>query len=307
MSETTQPLSPPAPPTVASRDFPYAAIAWFTLLLTVLYLAVLRPMAEEFHTQDEMGHGFFVPVVAGYVAWTRKDELLATPMKTFWPALLLVIWGFAQSIIGILGAEFFVSRTGMYMAIVGVIWTICGTEMLKKLAMPLIILLFAIRIPLFVYSKITLPLQLFASQVAEISLNALGIPCLRNGNVLELSQAKLQVVEACSGIRSLISLTFLSVVYGYFFETRNWMRLLLFLSTIPIAIGANAFRVTVTGILYEYKREWAEGVYHTLEGWSIFMIAFAALYLVHQLLDRLAKLSGSRPAPPSSTLEATTA
>lgn len=269
-----QPAPQPAP-------LPWLQIGWFTGLLLALYFSVFQPMVDEWSTQEEMGHGFFVPVLSAYIVWLKRAELAATPVKTFWPAILLVFWGFAQTLIGIRGAEFSVSRTGVFLSIIGVIWTLCGTEILKKLALPLFLLLFAIRIPLFIYSQITQPLQMFASQVAEVVLSGIGIPCLRNGNVLELPNARLQVVEACSGIRSLISLTFLSVVYGYFFERRMWLRIALFFLTIPIAIIANAGRVTITGILYQYKREWAEGVYHTMEGWVIFMVALAVLIAVH--------------------------
>ena len=269
----------PPPPTLA-----WAQIIWFGALLVGLYFSILRPMVEEFSTQDEMGHGFFVPVVAGFIIWTRRQELAQIPIKTFWPALILVIWGFLQTIVGLLGAEFSVSRTGMFLSLVGVIWTLCGTQMLKELAFPLAVLLFAIRIPLFIYSQITFPLQIFASSVAEWALNAMGIPCLRNGNVLELANQKLSVVEACSGIRSLISLLFLSLVYGYFFETRTWIRIALFLLTVPIAIIANSARVTISGILYQFKKEWAEGFYHSVEGFAIFIIALIALYGAHQLL-----------------------
>jgi exosortase len=160
--------------------------------------------------------------------------------------------------------------------------------MLKSLAFPLFLLLFMIRIPLFIYSQITFPLQLFASQVAEHSLNFIGIPVFREGNILELPSKKLSVVEACSGIRSLLSLTFLSLAYGYFFERRGWVRILLFILTVPIAIGANAFRVTITGILSEYKPELAEGAYHTFEGWVIFVVALVALVLCHRLLEMIA-------------------
>jgi exosortase len=125
----------------------------------------------------------------------------------------------------------------------------------------------------------------------------LGIPVLREGNVLELASQKLNVVEACSGIRSLLSLTFLSLVYGYFFESKNWIRVILFLATIPIAIFANGLRVTITGILSEVNKEYAEGVFHMMEGWVIFMVALLSLLALHQLilgLARLGKRKGAR-------------
>jgi exosortase len=142
-------------------------------------------------------------------------------------------------------------------------------------------------IPAVVYNQITFPLQLFASDVAARLLELSGIPVLRDGNILELPSQKLNVVEACSGIRSLLTLGFLSLVYGYFFDKRPSVRTILFLSTVPIAIAANAFRVTLTGILSEIDPQLAHGLMHTASGWVIFMVALAILVVWHQVLNRL--------------------
>jgi exosortase len=139
-----------------------------------------------------------------------------------------------------------------------------------------------------IYNQITFPLQLLASRVAEDAISILQIPIIREGNVLELASQKLNVVEACSGIRSLLTLTFLSLVYGYFCEKRTWIRVALFLSTIPIAIVANSGRVTLTGVIAQFKPELAEGLFHEVQGWVIFMVAFAILAVLHQVLVRIA-------------------
>lgn len=159
--------------------------------------------------------------------------------------------------------------------------------MVKALAFPLFLLLFMIRMPLFIYSQITFPLQIFASSMAEHTLSLIGIPVLRDGNVLELASQRLSVVEACSGIRSLLSLSFLSLVYGHFFDSRGWMKWVLLVFTIPIAILANAMRVTLTGILSEWNKEFAQGAYHTFEGWVIFMVALSAMVALHFLINRV--------------------
>jgi exosortase len=156
---------------------------------------------------------------------------------------------------------------------------------LRALAFPLFLLFFMIPIPTVVYNSLTFPLQILASRVSTQALDMMQIPVLREGNVLELAQQRLSVVEACSGIRSLLSLTFLSLVYGYFFESQFWMRVVLFLSTIPIAIVANASRVTLTGVLTEYKPELAEGFFHTASGWVIFMVALGIMIVLHQVLS----------------------
>ena len=149
-------------------------------------------------------------------------------------------------------------------------------------------------IPAIIYNQITFPLQLLASRSAEWALMFIGIPVLREGNILELAGQRLSVVEACSGIRSLLSLSFLSLVYGYFFEKKIWMRVLLFVATVPIAMLANASRVTLTGILSEIKPELAHGFFHSASGWVIFMVALLILAAFHQLADRAYRVIHAR-------------
>jgi exosortase len=234
-----------------------------------------------------MGHGFFVPIVAAYIAWQSKDKLLNAGLKPNYWGLAIVLFAALQLYLGTLGAEIFIARTAFVESIIGVTLFFGGFQALKILAFPLFLLFFMIPIPAIIYNRITFPLQMFASQVAEASLSIIGIPVFREGNVLELASQKLSVVEACSGIRSLLSLTFLSLVYSYFFDSRPWMRIVLFLATIPIAIVANAGRVTLTGILSEIRPDLAHGFFHTASGWVIFMIALFILICLHQLISRV--------------------
>lgn len=274
-------------PTVRpAHQLPLPAIFWFLGLLILLYYPVLKPMVTEWVNDESMGHAFFVPLVAGYAAWLNREKILAAPVKPCWPALTLVLWGFCQMLLGFLGADFFLARTAFLITIWGVVWTLAGTAVLRTLAFPLLVLIFMIRIPLFVYQQITFPLQSLASSVASRSLELLGIPVLQDGHILQLPSKRLEVVEACSGIRSLLSLTFLSVAYGHLFERRLWMKVVLLLATVPIAIVANAGRVTLTGIFSEYKPDMAEGAYHSFEGWVIFMVELVALVSMHRLLCR---------------------
>jgi exosortase len=186
-----------------------------------------------------------------------------------------------------LGAELFLQRTAFLISLVGMLLVMGGTTLVRKLTFPLVLLLFMIPIPGVIYNEITFPLQLFASQVAESVLSLLGIPVLRDGNILELANQKLSVAEACSGIRSLLSLSFLSLVYAYFFDSKVWMRWALLIGTVPIAILANAGRVTITGILAERNPELAEGLFHEMEGWVIFMIAMVMLAILHFVINRV--------------------
>ena len=150
---------------------------------------------------------------------------------------------------------------------------------------PRFLLCFMIPLPAIIYTRITFPLQLFASRMAATALEWLGIPVLRSGNVLELASQKLDVAEACSGIRSLLSLSFLSLIYGYFFDRKVWMRWVLLVATIPIAIAANCARVTITGILSEYRTDLAQGFFHEMEGWVLFLVALVLLIAFHRLVN----------------------
>ncbi len=265
--------------------FPWSKLAWLAALLVILYAPVLSYMANEWVRDEDMGHGVFVPVVAAWIVWQKREELLRLPVKPNYWGLLLVIWGGLQLALGTLGVELFVSRTAFLVSLVGVVLMLCGTAVVRLLLFPLFLLVFMIRIPAIIYNQITFPLQLLASRIAETALALIGVPVLREGNVLELASQRLSVVEACSGIRSLLSLSFLALVYGHFFEKRLWLRALLLAFTVPIAILANSFRVTLTGILSEYKREWSEGFFHSFEGWVIFMVALGMLIAAHRLTN----------------------
>ena len=157
-----------------------------------------------------------------------------------------------------------------------------GWELLKELRFVLLVLLLAIPIPSIIFNEITLPLQLLASKLASSLLPLFGVPVLREGNVIELPSMKLEVAEACSGIRSLMSLFALSVFYGYFLENSFLRRALLALSSIPIAIAANAVRIFGTGLCVQYwDPDKAQGFFHEFSGWVIFLVSLGCLYIVH--------------------------
>jgi exosortase len=273
-----QPAAPPPP-------LPWAPIAWFGALLIAWYAPVLQLLVRDWMNDDDMGHGFFVPAVAAYIVWLQREELLKIKLEpNRWGMVLVVIAGL-QLIAATLGVEFFLARTSFILALVGVVLTLGGLVLVRALAFPMILLIFMVPLPAIIFSQITFPLQLLASAFAEHSLSLIGIPVLRDGNILELPSQRLSVVEACSGIRSLLSLTFLSLVYAYFFDHRVWMRWALLICTIPIAILANAMRVTITGLLWEFKPEYAEGFFHLFEGWIIFMVAVVLLVACHRAIS----------------------
>lgn len=279
------PSAPPDQPQPLRRDVPWAGLAWFAILLIAAYAPILTLLVNNWIIDEDMGHGFFVPVVAAYIAWQKRDELFTGPYRPNRWGLVLIAWGAAQCYAATLGAELFLARTAFIISLAGVILYLGGTRTAKALWFPIFLLLFMVPIPAIIYNQITFPLQLFATRVAETALSLLGFPVLREGNVLELASQKLSVVEACSGIRSLLSLSFLALIYAQFFDHRGWMRWVLLIATVPIAVVANSSRVTLTGILSEFKPELAHGFFHSASGWVIFMVAVILLVAFHRSLD----------------------
>ena len=215
--------------------------------------------------------------------------LLSIPREPNGWGLVLIGWAALQCIAATLGAELFTARLAFVIALCGVILYLGGTAWVKALALPLLLLLFMIPIPQIIYARMTLGLQLLASRLGETLIGWMGIPVIRTGNLLELPSQTLNIVDACSGIRSLLSLLFLSQVYAYFAEQRVWMRWALLAATIPIAIGANAIRVAMTGLLSEVNTRLAQGSYHEMEGYLVFAVALVALAITHRALKFVAK------------------
>jgi exosortase len=270
-----------SPPRIA-----WVLLGWFAALVALTYLPIWRSLIDQWMTNEDVGHGFFVPLVAGYIAWQKRDEIAALDLKPNYAiGVPILIWGALQCYLGVMGAELFLQRTSIAVTMAGLTALIGGFPLLKVLLFPLILLPFMVPIPSVIYNQITFPLQLFASRVAEMVLTLAGIPVLRDGNILELAEQKLSVVEACSGIRSLLSLTFLSLVYAHFFDSKTWMKWALFIGTVPIAILANAARVSITGFLAEYNSDLAKGFFHSLEGWLIFLVGLAMLVLLHRVIN----------------------
>lgn len=303
MESLTEQLQQSAPPAPSKHPVPWMAIAWFGLLLIGAFFPILRSLVNQWATDEDVGHGFFVPIVVGYIVWQRRDILLSLEWKPAWWGAALLVWSGIQAYIGMLGAELFLQRTAFLEALLGVLLVMGGTAVVRALLFPLLLLPFMIPIPAVIYNQITFPLQLFASSVAETTLNAIGIPVLRDGNILELASQKLSVVEACSGIRSLMTLTFLSLVYAYVFDSKMWMRWALLAVTIPIAILANAGRVTITGILSEIDTKLANGVFHQMEGWVIFAIAFLMLVIAHRVINWIYGIRHEPDALPETGVE----
>jgi exosortase len=258
--------------------------------VAILYHGVAAALLRDWSTDENYSHGFLIVPLACYFAWERRAALAATLPRPSWTGLLLVACGVLALAAGTLGAEYFVARVSLLAVASGAVVFLYGWNHLRLLAFPVAFLLLMIPIPAIIFNQIAFPLQLLASRFGEAALHAANIPVLREGNVIILSNTTLEVAEACSGIRSLISLLTLAIVYGYFTEQSVWKRLALALASVPVAIAANGVRVAGTGIAAHYiGPEAAQGFFHTFSGWLVFLVAFTLLFLVHRLLNALVR------------------
>lgn len=278
--------------TSAPSRFSWPVIAWFGGLLLLCYWPILFRMGTQWATDENMGHGFFVPLFAGLVAWQRREELLAEPRTPNPLGLLVVIFGGLLSLVATVGAELFSARLSFVIALFGTVLYLGGTRWIKILLFPLVLLLFMIPIPAIIYSALTMKLQTLASELGELMITAMGIPVLREGNILRIPSQPLDIAEACSGIRSLMTLLFLALIISYFTDKKVWMRWALLFATVPIAILANGMRVAITALLSEHNKEWASGWFHEMEGFIIYFIDIIALLAVHRLINVAAKKMG---------------
>ena len=222
------------------------------------------------------------PFFAAFLLWDKRHQLQRTVVAPSWAGVWLVALGLFTLILGIFGADLFLQRISFVLLTAGLLWTLLGRAMLYQLVFVLFVLLLAIPLPTILFNQITFPLQILASKLASALLPLAEVPVLREGNVIQLPTMQLEVAEACSGIRSLMSLFTVAVIYGYLLERSNWRRVVMALSSIPIAVAANGARIFGTGLCVQYwDPEKAMGFFHEFSGWLMFLVSLGCLYLVH--------------------------
>jgi exosortase len=281
----------PSPPRL--RWLPYAIVA---VLLAALYYRVAIKLVYDWATISDYSHGPLVPFFAAFLVWDKRKAISATPIKQSWAGIPLVLFGIVVLILGVYGVELFTARMSFLLLLTGIIWTLCGWAMVRELRFPLLVLVLAIPFPAIVFNQITFPLQLFASRISSEILPLLGVPVLLEGNVIRLPVMPLEVAEACSGIRSLMSLFTLAVFYGYFLEKTTARRVILALASIPIAVTANVVRIVGTGLCVQYwDPDKALGFFHEFSGWVIFVISLGCLYLVHRAMRFILPVKAKTP------------
>jgi len=275
---------------ISSRENIWNGKLWIQVSLLViltgfLYYGVLVRLVMDWWTDPNFSHGFLVPVFSAFVAWRNRKRLAALPREPSWSGLVVVIGALAILIVGVLGAELFLSRSSLVLLIAGLAVYFLGWGHFRAALFPWAFLFFMIPIPAIIFNQIAFPLQFLAARAASFLLVLFGVPVLREGNIIQLPAMSLEVAQACSGIRSLMSLGALAVIYGYLMETRNLHRVLLALAAIPIAVAANGMRVMGTGLAgYYWDPDKAEGFFHTFSGWIIFIVSLVMLFLFHTAL-----------------------
>ena len=278
-----------------------AAIAAIVGALTLVFWQVFVRLVDAWIVDGNYSHGFLIPPIAFYFVWERRHRLAAAEVRPSRLGLVALAIGIGILMAGLWGSELFLSRVALLPVIAGIVLFLFGWAHLRILTFPIAFLLLMIPIPAIIFNQIAFPLQLFASKVGEWAISTVGIPVLREGNVLVLPHTSLEVAEACSGIRSLVSLITLGIVYGYFMDSRTWVRLLIVASAVPVAIIANGARVAGTGMAAQWVGpEAADGFFHEFSGWIVFLFAFVMILILQRVIARFAP----RPVEPVPTAPA---
>ena len=256
------------------------------LVAMFAFHGALMELAHRWATQEEYSHGFLIPVVSIWLLWRRRSALRAAVGRPSWTGPVLVLLAFAMHVIGELSAVFVLSQIAFVIVLIGLVLSVGGHRLFAAALVPIAFLLFAIPLPYFIDAELTLRLQLFSSQLGAFLIRLFGIPVYLDGNIIDLGNYQLQVVEACSGLRYLYPLLSISFLAAYTFDAPRWQRDLLFLSAIPIAIAMNGFRIGLVGILVDrWGTAMAEGALHFFEGWIIFLACGALLLLEMYLMS----------------------
>jgi len=258
------------------------------LVAVVAFDDALLELVRRWIAEEEYSHGFLIPVVSVWLLWMRREALLANVGRPSWAGPVVILLAIFMNLIGEYSSIFILSQLGFILVLIGIVLAVGGYPLLKVTFVPIAFLIFAIPLPYFIESKLTLQLQLVSSQLGVDVIRMFGVPVYLEGNIIDLGNFKLQVVEACSGLRYLYPLLSLSFLAAYLFQAPIWQRALVFLSGIPITIGMNGFRIGMVGVTVDrWGIKMAEGVLHFFEGWIIFIVCAGLLVAEIFLLARL--------------------
>jgi exosortase len=277
------------------EHLPTLTLASLIAAFLLLYGQVLIDLFRTWGTDGNYSHGFLVLPIAAYFVWERRGRLAATERRPVAAGLLVIVGSLIVLLAGTAGVEFFLMRISAIGVAAGIVLFVAGWKWLRVLQLPFLFSLLMIPVPPVVFYQVAFPLQLLATRFGVAVLELARIPVLREGNVIDLAQTTLEVTEACSGIRSLLSLFALALVYGYFATPKPLPRLFIALSSVPIAIVANGLRIAGTGLAAHYVGPAAaSGFFHTFSGWAVFMTSFLMLVAFAGVLKMLPSPAVSR-------------
>lgn len=268
----------------------WAFFAIAALLTAYPFMETIGDMMHRWDRQEEYGYGYMIPFITLFLIWQRKELLAKNMFKpTYWAVPLLLISG-ALYFMGAVSTTHTLSQYALVLTILSLAYGVLGWDSFKIVAIPIALLFFMVPLPPFIYNNLSGKLQLISSELGVAVIRLFGISVFLEGNVIDLGQFKLQVVEACSGLRYLFPLVSLSFVAAYLYNVETWKRVLVFFSSIPITVLMNSFRIGVIGVLVEYYGiEQAEGFLHDFEGWLIFMACMGILFIEMAVLARIGK------------------
>lgn len=272
--------------TVAFRSHPLHLVPVLAMFV-VVYHGIVGRMVGDWSFDPNYSHGFLVPCLSAWFAWRRWPQLReATVAPSPWGLALLGL-GLALLAFGSVTLELFTSRASLVVLLAGTVLYLYGAEVFRLLCFPLAYLLFMVPLPYTVYDALALPLKGAVSAVATGGIRLLGLPVLREGNVIVFPNITLEVVDACSGLRSIMSLAALGTAFAFLFLPAGWRRWALVFATVPIAVATNILRVFVTGVLSWYMgADAAGGFFHEFEGIAVFAVAMVLTAAVGLLLGR---------------------
>ena len=263
------------------------AVAVFIVVVWTFW-ASLSGLYDQWMNNDDYSHGLLILPISLFLIWEKRKELLSLTPKMDWRGLLVMTVAICLYIAGELGAELFTIRASVITLFIGAMWWIYGYPVIRLLAFPLLLLYFMLPLPGFVHRNLTFPLQIIASTVSVEILNTLGFLAYREGNIIDMGFSQFQVVEACNGLRFILPLLVLGVIFAFSRPMAWWKRIVLVAITVPLALGTNVVRIAGTGILANYfGSEVAQGFFHDFSGWAVFMVCFIIFVIIAVILSRL--------------------
>ena len=271
-------------------DIPKLHLLLLLVAVGVAYATIIPGMVDDWSNDPNYSHGFLVPLISGYFLWQSWPELKQVTLKPSNAGLAVIVGSLLLLALGYVGVEYFTMRASLVFLLAGIVLFWCGWTVLRLTALPIAFLLFMVPLPYIVYDALAFPLKLFVTKYSVMSLKLMGVTVVREGNIIMFPQTVFEVADACSGLRSLVSLLALAVTMAFLTQQGTVKRTILIVAALPIAIATNMFRVIATGVLAQfYGAKAAEGFFHEFAGMAVFALAMALLIATSALLRRVGR------------------